>query len=89
MDFGLDKCSVVHIKGGVICDSPCVTGILLLSVDDNYKYLGILACDMILLKEVEVDVRKKYLARLGAILKASVSANNNITSIGAYAIPVL
>ena len=50
MDFGIDKCAVVHTKGGVIFDSLCVTGIPLLLGEDNYKYLGILKYDTILLK---------------------------------------
>ena len=53
MDFGIDICAVVFTKGGVIFESPCVTGIPLLLGEDNYKYLSILECDKILLKEVK------------------------------------
>ena len=80
---------MVHTKGGVIFDSHCVTGIPLLSGEDNYKYLGILECDKILMNKVKEAVQKEYLSRLNAILKSSVSDKNTITSISAYAIPVL
>ena len=52
MEFGLNKYAVVHTKGGVIFNSPCVTETPLLSGKDDYKYLDILECDTILLKEV-------------------------------------
>ena len=48
MDFGLDKCAVIHIKKGKLEDLPTVQDIPLLTGDDNYKYLGILQADHIL-----------------------------------------
>ena len=68
MDFVLEKCAVFHTKCGVIFESPCVTENPLLLREDNYKYLGILECDMILLKEVKESVRYDFLSRLRAIL---------------------
>ena len=89
MDFVLEKCAVFHTKCGVIFESPCVTENPLLLREDNYKYLGILECDMILLKEVKESVRYDFLSRLRAILKSYVSAKDTITSIGSYAMTVL
>ena len=88
MEFVIYQWAVVHTKGSVIFDLPCATGTHLLCGEDNYKYLGILECNMILLTEVKEDVRKKYLAILKEILKVSVSYKNTITSIGTYAMPV-
>ena len=89
MDFGIKKLEVVHRKGGVTIDSPCVTVLTLLSREDNYMYLGILECDTILMKRIKEASHKEYLARLRAILNASVSAKNTITSIPTYTMPVL
>ena len=89
MDFGIKKLEVVHRKGGVTIDSPCVTVLTLLSREDNYMYLGILECDTILLKEVTEAVRKEYLNKPQAILKAYVSDKKTITSIHTYAMPLL
>ena len=80
---------MVHIRGGVIFDLTCATGTPLLCKDDNYKYLSILECDMILLKDFKEDVRKEYLTRINVILKAYASYKNTITSISAYAMSVL
>ena len=64
MDFGIEKCAVVHTAAGKIIDSPCVTDITLLSGKYNYKYLGILECDVILHSEVKVAVEKEYFSRV-------------------------
>ena len=64
IDFGLEKCAVVHTAAGKIIDSPCVTDIPLLSRKDDYKYLGILECDVILHSEVKVAVEKEYFSRV-------------------------
>ena len=88
MDFGIDKCTLVHTKGGVIFESPYIRRIYLLSGEIKYKYLCILECDTILLKEVNYSVRKDYLSKLLEIGKLSVIANNTITHISEYIIPL-
>ena len=60
---------MVHTKGGVIFDLVCA--------EDNCKYLIILECDMILLKEGKESVHKEYLAILQETLKESASYINN------------
>ena len=89
MDFGLEKCAVVHTVAGKIIDSPCVTDIPLLSGEDNYKYLGILECDVILHSDVKVAVEKEYFSRIRSILRADLSAKNTVVSISSFAMPVL
>ena len=89
MYSGIDRCSVIHTKGCIVFYSACDTEIPLLSRYYNYKYLDILDCDMIPLKQVKQDVQKYYINRLQVILKSSVSAKNTITSIGAYTMSVL
>ena len=89
MDFGLEKCAVIHTTNGKIDNSPYVVGIPLLSSEDSYKYLGILECDNLLHKEVKAAVYKEYLKRLRAILKADLTAKNTVVSIGSFAMPVL
>ena len=64
---------MVHTKCSVILDLTCVTGTDLVYGEDNCKYLGILECDMIILKEVKEAVHKEYLAILQEILKISMS----------------
>ena len=66
MDFGLDKCAVVHITKGILTNSPLVKGIPLLSSEDNYKYLGIIQCDEIIQKEVKESTKKSTFRELEA-----------------------
>ena len=80
---------MVHTKCSVILDLTCATGTPLIQREDNYKYLGILQCDMILLKEVKDAVNKEYPARLQEILKASVSYKSTIATISKYTMTVL
>ena len=89
MDFGVDKCAVVHIKNGKIYDSPWVTDIPLLSGEDSYKYLGVLECDAILHDRVKTGVKAEYLKRMREVLRADLPAKNTVTPISAFAMPVL
>ena len=89
MDFGLDKCAVVHMKKGEIISSPLVKGIPLLASDDSYKYLGITQCDEIMQDKVKKSTKKEYFSRVRNILKSDISAKNVTSSIKAYAMPIM
>ena len=89
MNFSLEKREVIHTNIGQIVKSDCVVDIPTLSGDNTYKYLGILECGNILHKVVKETVFKEYLRRLWEILKADFTAKNTVTSIGAFAMPVL
>ena len=41
MEFGLDKCAVIHLKKGKIVNSPIIENFPILMENDSYKYLGI------------------------------------------------
>ena len=41
MEFGLDKCAVLHIKTGNVVNSPLLEDIPSLGIENAYKYLGI------------------------------------------------
>ena len=89
MEFGLDKCAVIHMERGKIVDSPCVKEIPLLSAEDNYKYLGILQANSILHKEVKEKTKKEYFKRVRSILKAEINAKSTANAITTYAMPIL
>jgi hypothetical protein len=89
MEFGLDKCAVVHIKKGEVIDSPVVKDTPLLTGDDNYRYLGILQADKVLHEEVKEIAKKEYLRRVRAILRKGISAKNTTSSIQSFAMPIL
>ena len=89
MEFGLDKCAVIHIVKGNISDSTIVKGIPLLSSEDNYKYLGLIQCDEIIQDKVKTNTKKEYFLRIRNILRADISANNVTSSIKAFAMPIM
>ena len=60
MEFGLDKCAVIHMKKGEVVNSPLIRDIPSLSGDDNYKYLGIIQADSILHNKVKENTKKEY-----------------------------
>ena len=88
MEFGLDKCAVIHIVKGNISDSTIVKGLPLLSSEDNYKYLGLIQCDEIIQDKVKTNTKKEYFLRIRNILRADISANNVTSSIKAFAMPI-
>ena len=89
MDFGLDKCAVVHIKKGDLINSPIVREIPLLSNEDSYKYLGIVQCDEIMHNNVKESTKKEYFARVRNILKSDISAKNVTSAIKTFAMPIM
>ena len=89
MEFGLNKCAVIHVKHGKVENSACVKAIPLLSIEDSYKYLGIAQNDMILHTKMKEKTRKEYLQRVRAILRSEINAKNTINAIKTYVIPIL
>ena len=61
MDFGLDKCAVIHTVKGKTINSPILSDIPVLSTEDSYRYLGILEGTDILHTKVKETAKKEYL----------------------------
>eukprot|EP00555_Chaetoceros_dichaeta_P006876 CAMPEP_0198254206 /NCGR_PEP_ID=MMETSP1447-20131203/4554_1 /TAXON_ID=420782 /ORGANISM="Chaetoceros dichaeta, Strain CCMP1751" /LENGTH=203 /DNA_ID=CAMNT_0043940173 /DNA_START=310 /DNA_END=921 /DNA_ORIENTATION=- len=52
---------------------PCVTGIPLLTNEDNYKYIGILQTDIILHDKVKEKSKDEYFKRVRGITRAGIN----------------
>ena len=89
MEFGLDKCAVLHTEKGKIVEHPQNDDIQALAAAEDYKYLGILQCDNTLHQLVKNKATKEYLNRLRQILHSGLSAPNITTAIATFAVPVL
>ena len=89
MEFGLDKCAVIHMKKGEVVNSPLINDIPLLTGDENYKYLGIIQADNILHDKVKENTKKEYFGRVRSILKKGVSAKNTTSAIKTFAMLIL
>ena len=89
MEFGIEKCAVIHMKRGKVVNSPIVTGIPLLTGEENYKYLGILQADQILHEEIKDKTKKEYFGRVRLILRKGISYKNMTSSIRTSVMPTL
>ena len=89
MTFGLDKCAVVHMKKGKICNSPEVEGIPILNTEENYKYLGIVENEKNLHDAAKTIAKNEFIKRVRDIIKAKINAKNTIDAIRTFAMPVL
>jgi Reverse transcriptase (RNA-dependent DNA polymerase) len=93
MEFGLDKCAVVHAVKGQVVDHDavilmCGTAIQALGKDDSYKYLGIHQLLGTNVTEVRKQVQKKVLERVIKLCKADIHGKNLSMAINSWALPV-
>ncbi|KAL1446559.1 hypothetical protein WDU94_012428 [Cyamophila willieti] len=94
MSFGLDKCNVLNIKKGKLCDPEDMTlsnklTINSLQQDEQYKYLGIHQQITINHSEIKKQYEASFMKRVTTILKTELNARNKIQSINCWAIPLL
>ena len=78
MDFGINKCAVIHVKKGQIIDSPIIDKIPRMTTSDSYKYLGIAQANTILHEKTKNKTKKEFYNRVRGILKKE--ANEKYTS---------
>lgn len=93
MTFGLDKCSMIHVKRGKITDEGNLalqdnTEIRTLGVENTYKYLGVQQSYEIRQKESKEISKNEFTRRVNKILRTQLNAKNKITAINAWAVPV-
>jgi hypothetical protein len=96
MQFGTEKCKIVHIVRGKlktnsspfpISQQDCIE--TLVNKDEQYKYLGILQLDQIKHAEMKIQIKREYFKRVRAILQTQLSGKHKILSINSLAIPVV
>ncbi|KAL1448091.1 hypothetical protein WDU94_000031, partial [Cyamophila willieti] len=94
MNFGLDKCNVLNIKQGKMCDPENITlsnkvTINALNHDEHYKYLGIQQQISISDNDIKKQYETSFMKRVTTILKTELNARNKIQAINAWAFPLL
>ncbi|XP_044755006.1 uncharacterized protein LOC123313959 [Coccinella septempunctata] len=94
MKFGLEKCSVVHVKRGKMAEEGDMelingTSIRSLGLENTYKYLGIQQSFEIRQKRSMEVAEEEFKKRINKVLKTELNAKNKITAINMWAIPVL
>lgn len=94
MDFGLDKCAKLIIKGGKevqregiqLDEATTIRGV---EEGETYKYLGVEESSMIEHKKMRERATNDYFDALKIILKTKLSTKNKILAINQLAIPSL
>ena len=89
MEFGLDKCAVLHIEDGAPTDAPFISDIPILHPCDSYKYLGVAESSNILHDTMIKKAKSEYIRRVRAIMKAKLTANNTSKALNSFAMPIL
>jgi hypothetical protein len=93
MEFGLEKCAKIPLKGDKLISSQNLMidnnrEIQELEQEKTYKYLGIEESESIH-QQMKNRLKQEYNRRLRMILKSELNARNKITANGALAVPVL
>nr|CAH7741340.1 unnamed protein product [Callosobruchus chinensis] len=95
MEFGTDKCAMVHLKKGRRGDSGeeerLVDGSILrqLHAGDTYTYLGVTQSHIQEAKIVKECLRRKYLHRLRQIWSSELSGKNKVAATNMLAVPLV
>ncbi|MBF2463456.1 hypothetical protein ICI39_14075, partial [Listeria welshimeri] len=94
MEFGVDKCAVMHVERGGIVESD---GIQLsdsinfrsLSANESYKYLGMSEALGINGNDMKQSLRERFFGRLKKVLKSLLSGGNKVRAFNGWVMPVL
>lgn len=93
MQFGLDKCRLLHIEKGKIKPGNYNIShneqISSMEANEKYKYLGFHQSKSIDHKQIKIDLTAEFNDRLKSILKTELNARNIIKAINTFAIPAL
>ena len=86
MEIELEKCITLTIHRGEIkqtqvIEQPNKQNIKGLSLEESYKYLGILQADDIKLEHVKKKTTFEYLKRIRKVLKSKLNGGNTIEAI--------
>ncbi|KAG6455661.1 hypothetical protein O3G_MSEX009336 [Manduca sexta] len=94
MEFGVDKCAVIHVKRGEVVVSDDIqisetVRLKSLSETETYKYLGMPEALGIVSADVKQSVRERFFGRLRKILNSFLSGGNKIRAFNGWVMPVL
>nr|CAI5864221.1 unnamed protein product [Callosobruchus analis] len=94
MEFGLNKCKVLHVNRGQWINHPeheIVNGQALDNIDkdETYKYLGFNQNVKINHTQVKTQLTQEFRDRLTKLLKTQLNSKNLTKAINTFAIPVL
>ena len=93
MEFGLDKRATLTIQRGSVVQTEDINlpnnNIRGLSMEESYKYLGILQADDIKHVHVKKKAASEYTKRVRKVLKSKLNGENSIRAINSWAVPII
>ncbi|KAJ8736966.1 hypothetical protein PYW07_000237 [Mythimna separata] len=94
MEFGVDKCAVMHVKRGEIVESvgtQLSDSIHLRSLcsTETYKYLGMSEALGINAADVKRSLKERFFGRLNKVLNSLLSGGNKVRAFNGWVMPVL
>ena len=92
MEFGINKCGILTMKGGKIVKSEGIKlpdGEVMKQVgQEGYIYLGTIELDKIKEIEMKEKITKEYKQRQRLILKSKLNGRNKVTAINTWAVAI-
>ncbi|KAJ8714401.1 hypothetical protein PYW07_002626 [Mythimna separata] len=94
MEFGVDKCAVMHVKRGEVVESVGTQlteyiNLRSLSSTETYKYLGMSEALGINITDMKQSVKERFFGRLKKVLNSLLSGGNKVRAFNGWVMPVL
>ena len=94
MEFGVDKCAVMHVKQGRVVESDGLqlsdsTQLRSVLVTDTYKYLGMSQALGINESDMKQLLQERFFGRLRKVLKSLLSGGNKVRACNSWVMPLL
>ncbi|KAJ8723807.1 hypothetical protein PYW07_007787 [Mythimna separata] len=94
MEFGVDKCAVMHVKRGEVVESVGIQlsdsiNLRSLSPTETYKYLGMSEALGINATDMKQSLRERFFGRLKKVFNSLLSGGNKVRAFNGWVMPVL
>ncbi|XP_063821249.1 uncharacterized protein LOC135071388 [Ostrinia nubilalis] len=94
MEFGVDKCAVLHVERGKVVNSPNLQlsetmTLKSLSETETYKYLGMSESLGISVEDIKKSVKERFCSRLTKVLNSLLSGGNKARAFNGWVMPLL
>ena len=94
MEFGVDKCAVMHVKRGEIVESVRTQlsdsiNLRSLSATETYKYLGMSEALGINVADMKQSLKERFFGRLKKVFNSLLAGGNKVRAFNGWVMPVL
>ncbi|XP_061704430.1 uncharacterized protein LOC133515871 [Cydia pomonella] len=94
MEFGVDKCAVMHVQRGKVVNSTNLQlsetmSFRSISESETYKYLGMSQSLGIEDEGIRQSVKERFFSRLTKVLNSLLSGGNKVRAFNAWVMPLL